>query len=277
MGRLGDVKDLAEHYGMDRSNIRRIAQGVSFKNIGSNLNHDEEFIAGSGLLRPPAMDGSQIEVVPLRGRMDLIGHIYDRLTVESFVEDLGHSDSKWLCICVCGNKAIARASNLRKRKPISCGCLNDENRRNKQPPLEERFWVMVDKCGPDECWPWKGALVLGYGNIKRKGIKMGAHRASWEISHPEEFRLGPNDFVCHKCNNPTCVNPDHLFRANIIINNFDRTIKFANKDWTFNRTENIIREIKGLRANGLRYSEISKLTGVRIVCIQDILSGKYEV
>ena len=106
---------------------------------------------------------------------------------------------------------------------------------------------------------------------------MGAHRASWEISHPEEFRLGPNDFVCHKCNNPTCVNPDHLFRANIIINNFDRTIKFANKDWTFNRTENIIREIKGLRANGLRYSEISKLTGVRIVCIQDILSGKYEV
>ena len=276
-GRHGDVNDLAEKFGISRSNVRRVAKSISFKDIGSDINHDEEFIAGSGLPRPPAMDGSQIETVAMRARMNLVGDAYDRLTVKSFLEDVGHSDSKWLCICICGREAIARTSNLRRGKPISCGCLNDERRRSKQPPLEVRFWALVDKRGPDECWLWKGSLTDGYGHIKRKGIKMGAHRASWEIAHPNEPRLGPTDDICHKCTVPTCVNPNHLFRANQAINNFDRDIKAKNKDWTFNRTENLIREIKGLRANGLRYAEISKVTGVRPIYVREILSGKHEI
>ncbi len=276
----GTVTDLSDEYGINRSEVRRVAKGLIFKDVDAGNNPDEEFIAGSGIKRPPAMDGSQINFVPIivRPMMDISGQTYGQLTVKSLIEALPNGNARWLCACSCGTEKPIRTTNLRKTGGTrSCGCLSDKARRNNKPPLEVRFWALVDKRGSDECWPWKGSLFLGYGSIKRKGVKMGAHRASWEISHPEEFRLGPNDFVCHKCNNPTCVNPKHLFRANIIINNLDRTIKFSNKDWTFNRTENIIREIKGLRANGLRYSEISKVTGVRVVCIQDILSGKYEV
>lgn len=273
----GTVAELSKKYGIHRSEVRRVAKGLIFQDVDVDHNPDNEFIIGSGCERPIAMDGSQIETTSMCTRMDLVGDIYDRLTVKSFLEDVGNSDSKWLCICACGKQAIARTTNLRKGKPISCGCLNDEKRRSKQPPLEERFWLLVDKRGIDECWLWKGTLSNGYGRIKRKGVAMGGHRVSWEIANPNEPRLGPNDFICHKCNQPPCCNPSHLFRANVIINNFDRTIKFASKDWTFNKTENIIREIKGLRANGLRYSEIYKITGVRIICIQAILSGKYQV
>jgi hypothetical protein len=275
----GTVTDLSDKYGIHRSEVRRVAKGLIFRDVDADNSPDDEFIAGSGIERPPAMDGSQIEFVPLieKSLMDLTGHTYSRLTPRYLVERVGHSDAIWLCDCSCGKTAKVRMTNLRKGTTKSCGCLNDEKRRSKQLPLEVRFWALVDKHGPDECWPWKGSLFLGYGNIKRKGVKMGAHRASWEIAHPDEPRLGPDDFICHKCNNPTCVNPNHLFRANIIINNFDRTIKFANKDWTFDRTENLIREIKGLRANGMRYSEIHRITGVKTACIAAILSGKYEV
>ena len=272
----GTVTDLVDKYGIHRSEVRRVAKRLIFKDVDANRNPDEEFIAGSGLERPPAMDGSQIEGTPLHTREDMSGRVFGRLEVLEF-DCVAGKDFKWKCRCACGTICSVRGMLLRRGTTLSCGCLNDENRRKKQPPLEVRFWALVDKRGPDECWPWKGSLVNGYGNIKRKGVKMGAHRASWEIAHPDKPHLGPDDFICHKCNFPPCCNPAHLFRANIIINNFDRTIKFASKDWTFSKTENLIREIKGLRANGLRYSEISKITGVRIVCIIAILSGKYEV
>lgn len=79
---------------------------------------------------------------------------------------------------------------------------------------KRRFWAHVDKSGgPDACWPWQGGHVArGYGhttwsdNYVRTEIM--AHRQAYE------FEVGPiadGLQVCHKCDNPPCCNPAHLF------------------------------------------------------------------
>ncbi|WFC66447.1 hypothetical protein EUC41_09045 [Achromobacter denitrificans] len=70
-----------------------------------------------------------------------------------------------------------------------------------------RFLSKVERA--EGCWQWKGAKkATGYGNFYLGGKVIGAHCAS--------FRLLVGDipagmYVCHTCDTPSCVNPDHLF------------------------------------------------------------------
>lgn len=74
--------------------------------------------------------------------------------------------------------------------------------------LEERFWGYVDVRGPDECWPWTGAHnEKGYGCIGVEGKVYRAHRISVWLDRGDAA-LGL--VVRHKCDNPPCVNPNHL-------------------------------------------------------------------
>ena len=74
-------------------------------------------------------------------------------------------------------------------------------------PLEKRFWRSVDKSG--DCWLWTAALwPNGYGRVCVNGRTVGSHRVAYELTYgPIPHGL----FVCHKCDVPACVNPDHLF------------------------------------------------------------------
>lgn len=75
-------------------------------------------------------------------------------------------------------------------------------------PLE-RFERYVVKGDPDECWLWNGAVTgVGYGAIFYEGRIQGAHRVAWQIANGKS--IPESLMILHKCDNPPCVNPNHL-------------------------------------------------------------------
>jgi len=77
-------------------------------------------------------------------------------------------------------------------------------------PLLERLMARVSPEPNSGCWLWVGGIASrGYGLAFLPGGKAAlAHRAML-IAHGVDLR--PSDVVCHRCDMPACVNPDHLF------------------------------------------------------------------
>lgn len=84
-----------------------------------------------------------------------------------------------------------------------------------------RFWPKVAKG--DGCWTWiAGTNRAGYGIIKFRGMGFQAHRFSWLVAHGE---IPPGLCVLHRCDNPPCVNPAHLFLGTKADNAHDKVLK----------------------------------------------------
>lgn len=96
--------------------------------------------------------------------------------------------------------------------------------------LIKKFWARVDKSG--DCWLWKNKVDnRGYGRfyIKRGTLSsVEASRVSWIIAN--RIELNKSQFVCHKCDNPPCVRPDHLFLGAAKENAEDRASKGRNRN-----------------------------------------------
>lgn len=92
----------------------------------------------------------------------------------------------------------------------------------------ERFWMRVAVGEPDVCWPWQSHRnKAGYGRAGngQRGRTTVAHRIAYALTFGE---LPDDQLVCHRCDNPPCCNPAHLFLGSHQENADDRERKGRN-------------------------------------------------
>ena len=100
--------------------------------------------------------------------------------------------------------------------------MGNQNCQNQSgPEWLPRYQSKIEKS--ETCWRWTGAKTpKGYGQIKLAGRREGAHRVAWYLAHGEWPGV---QMVCHACDNPLCVNPDHLFLGDAKANAADKVAK----------------------------------------------------
>lgn len=143
----------------------------------------------------------------------------------------------------------------------------------------ERFWMRVNKT--DTCWTWAGTkLPNGYGYYYPKdygGKRVYAHRFSWYLEHGKF----PTNDMCHHCDNPPCVRPDHLFDGTAKDNILDALQKgrfnmAGRRLPQYKLSMELAEEIRmKYKTTTLRYRDLAKIYGVAYKTIDQIIG--YEV
>jgi hypothetical protein len=143
--------------------------------------------------------------------------------------------------------------------------------------IADRFWPKVKKG--ENCWEWQGCLSSGYGCLSLgKGRSERAHRLSWEL----HFGPIPDGlFVCHHCDNPPCVRPDHLFLGTVVHNSNDMIRKGRGdgaKGETSKKshlTESHVKSMRKLHSEGMfSATDIAWLFGVDRSASRAIISRR---
>jgi hypothetical protein len=176
----------------------------------------------------------------------------------------------------CGAKFAVTPSDTKKF--CGKGCRYASARGTRSVPIEESFWARVDKSGPvvapdlGACWGWVGALDRkGYGRLSSRiqGQYL-AHRLSWAIAFgdPPGCML-----VCHRCDNPRCVRPDHLFLGTAQDNTDDMMLK-GRHSVRVKLTEEQVREIRARYGAGESQASLSIAFSVGRPAIHGIVHRK---
>lgn len=138
-----------------------------------------------------------------------------------------------------------------------------------------RFWRKVRKDS-NGCWEWTGAITsAGYGNfsVSRKGIRKSwqAHRYSFLLAGK---KLPANLHLCHRCDNRSCVNPDHLFPGTDADNGRDRAIKGRGKRYELRRlSRDRVIEIRLLSKLGVPCSVLARSAGLSPAPMRRVING----
>ncbi len=190
------------------------------------------------------------------------------------------SNKKWKCRCNCGSEKSVTQHNLNTGWSKSCGCFAKEvNSKPKNFPIErtiKKFWDKIEKT--ESCWLWKGSKDgCGYGNFIFHGKCTHANRVSWKLFRGE---IPKGLYVCHTCDNPSCVNPDHLFLGTQKQNMIDCSKKgrMGNRKGTANAnaklTEQKVIEIRFMSFSGMNGGDICRKFGLSKSTLNNIKHRK---
>ena len=111
-----------------------------------------------------------------------------------------------------------------------------------------RFWAKIEKC-ENGCWEWTGVRNwMGYGRVSRAGRITSAHRIAYELS---VAAIPDGLSVLHRCDNPPCCNPDHLFVGTVRDNAKDAVAKgrYVVWRWLTEEQKAAIRAARGIVAH----------------------------
>lgn len=216
-------------------------------------------------------------------------------------------------LCACGNEKDRRAKNCRScsalklRTNFRCsveGCDKDAWSKGLCPMhlrrLKKHGSVYTVTKGPESdywnfrgpysgCWEWtgyvtnKGKAGREYGFVMINGGRQIVSRLVWEAVNDEPIPLGLE--VCHKCDNPKCWRPDHLFLGTHRENMEDRALKGRNNSnfavgFRLPQTrlsEDDVLEIRSLFSSGVKQIDLAKRFGVTPGHISDIANYKSRV
>lgn len=133
--------------------------------------------------------------------------------------------------------------------------------------LSEAFWQHVDKS--TSCWQWRSSIDKdGYGEITHLYQKYKAHRLSWEINVGP---IGDGLCVCHHCDNPGCVNPEHLFLGTNAQNTADKVAKGRQCIGIRNAQSKINDEaVRDIRSSTISGIQIAKKYGISNQLVSNI-------
>jgi hypothetical protein len=145
--------------------------------------------------------------------------------------------------------------------------------------LAGRFWSRVDKTSrPSKCWIWTGTKNGDYGAIINRGKRVRAHRVAYEL---ERGPIPDGLFVCHHCDNPLCVRPDHLFLGTALHNNLDRVQKGRSRHaggelhYRAKLTWDRVRRIRADYAAGtIKHQILADEHGVSRTTIRDVIKNR---
>ena len=175
------------------------------------------------------------------------------------------------------------SSELHRLSEISLGDIVDqivEKRiKDKEDKDRVKFFQKVEKT--ETCWLWKAAKSpRGYGACNYKGKWMRANRASYLI-HKGEIPEGM--FVCHSCDVPSCVHPDHIFLGTPQDNMDDMRNKGrekhpvkGEKNHSAKLSDKQIQEIREMRKNKINGKIIAQKFNISLDYVYQISSGLYR-
>ena len=165
--------------------------------------------------------------------------------------------------------------------------------RRREATVSKWFWDFVEKT--DDCWWWRGSVGKnGYGRVSMNCRWHYAHRLAWQITHGP---IPAGMYICHSCDHPTCVRPDHLFLGTPADNNHDARSKgrlrpnppTGSRHWTRQHPDQVrrgeannkakltaakVRTIRQAYQNGCSQTDLAREYGVRQSSVWQILAGR---
>lgn len=145
------------------------------------------------------------------------------------------------------------------------------------PNTPEKFWTQCRMIDHNSfCWFWKGHRDQdGYGTLRFQGRRWKAHRLAYFLTNGP---IPSGAFVCHRCDNPHCVNPSHLFLGSPADNMADKVAKqrqtFGTRISTAKLIPSQVVEIRALLQMKQSQRSIARLFGVSPTLISAINTGK---